>query len=104
MAIALLSNSKDRTSDSDELRVELDVEGPDGHRNFDTLKAHRKDIEGQLTFSLIWKQKPSVQRCRIYVGRTVLLHDRSAWSEYHDWLLNHLLALDRVFRPRIARL
>ena len=104
MAIALLSNSKDRTYDSDELRVELDVEGPDGHRNFDTLMEHRKDIEGELTFSLIWKLKPSVQRCRIYVGRTVNLHDRSAWSEYHDWLLHHLLAFERVFRPRIARL
>ena len=104
MAIASLWNSTDHTYDSSELRVELDVEGPDGHRNFDTLQVHRKDIEGELTFSLIWEQKPSVQRCRIYVRRTVTLHDRSAWSEHHDWLLNHLLAFDRVFRPRIARL
>ena len=104
MAIALLWSSEDQTWDSSELRVELDVEGPDGHRNFDALKKYRKDIEEELTFGLIWKQKPSVQRCRIYVRRTVNLHDRSTWSEYHDWLLHHLLAFDHVFRPRIARL
>ena len=103
-AIAMLWNSQDRTYDSNELRVELAVEGHDGHRNFDALKASRKDIERELTFRMIWKQKPSVQRCRIFIRRTVNLRDRSAWSEYHDWLLTHLLALDRVFRPRIARL
>ena len=103
-AFASLWNSKDGTYESNELRVELAVEGPDGHRNFDTLKAHRQDIEGELTFGLIWMQKPNTQRCRIYVRRTVNLKDRSAWSEYHDWLLNHLLAFERVFQPRIARL
>ena len=103
-AIAMLWNSKHRTYDSNELRVELVVEGRDGHRNFDTLKESRQEIERELTFRLIWKQRPSVQRSRMFIRRTVNLRDRSAWSEYHDWLLTHLLAFDRVFRPRIAGL
>ena len=104
-AVASLWDSKHRTYDSNELRVELVVEGGDGHRNFDTLKKHRDDIEGELGFRLVWsKKEPTVKRCRICVRRTVNLNDRGAWPEYQGWLLDHLLAFDRVFRARIEGL
>lgn len=105
VAVASLWNSKRRTYDSNELRVELAVEGRDGHLNFNALKARREDIERELNFRLVWsKKKPGVKRSRIYVRRTVNLNDRGAWPGYHGWLLAHLLALDRVFRPRIEGL
>ena len=105
VAVASLWDSKHRTYDSNELRVELAVEGRDGHSNFNALKERREEIERELTFRLVWsKKEPSVKRCRIYVRRTVDLNDRGAWPGYHAWLLAHLRALDRVFRPRIEGL
>ena len=105
VAVASLWNSKRGAYDSNELRVELAVEGRDGHLHFNALKERREDIERELNFSLVWsKKKPGVKRCRIYVRRTVNLNDRGAWPGYHGWLLAHLLALDRVFRPRIVGL
>ena len=105
VAVASLWDSKHRTYDSNELRVELAVEGRDGHSNFDALKERREEIERDLTFRLVWsKKKPSVKRCRMYIRRTVNLNDRGAWPGYHAWLLAHLRAFDGVFRPRIEGL
>ena len=104
-AAASLGKSKRWPDKRNQLRVELVVEGRDSHRHFDALKKRREGIERELAFRLIWsRKKRSVKRRRIYIRRTVNLHDRGAWPEYHRWLLYHLLALDRVFRPRIEGL
>ena len=102
-AVASLWDSKNQTYESNELRAELVVDGSASRRRFDALKERRDDIERELGFSLAWEKKPSVQRCRVYVRRTVNLHHRDAWPEYHRWLLDHLCALDRCFSTASRR-
>ena len=102
-AVASFWNAKDGTYESNELRAELVIDGEGSHDRFDTLATRRVEIEAALGFELNWEQVPDRNKCRAYARRTVDLADREAWAEHRAWLLDHLEALARVFRPFVAR-
>ena len=101
-AVASFWNAADRTYDTNELRAEIVIEGDGSHERFDTLAARRDEIVAMLGFELIWEKVPDRSKCRAYARATVDLGDREAWAEHRGWLLTHLEALDRVFRPLVA--
>lgn len=101
-AFASFWNARDRTYETNELRAELHIEGQGSHDRFDTLTAREEEIEAALGFELSWEKIPDRNKCRAYARRTVDLADREAWADHRAWLLDHLEALDRVFRPIVA--
>lgn len=101
-AVASTWNAADGTYETNELRAELVIEGRGSHERFETLTARRDEIEAALGFELVWEKIPDRNKCRAYARRTMDLGDRDAWTADRAWLLEHLEALGRVFRPLVA--
>ncbi len=84
--------------------VYVSIKGPDAKSYFHLLHADKDEIERAAGFLLDWCERPDIQTSYIQVCQEVDLDDRSTWPAVHAWMLEHLLGLDRAFRPRISRL
>ncbi len=69
---------------------------------FDNLRERKGDIESKLGKSLSWERMPSHMACRIAVYRPGTIYDDL--DEIREWVIEHLLAFDRVFGPELDKL
>jgi len=77
----------------------------DGHQSFDALRAQDADIVARLGEQVDWDLEPNRKQNYARLRRLgVDPMDRAQWPDLHRWLREKLEALDRVFRPLVAKL
>jgi Domain of unknown function (DUF4268) len=103
-AVATFWNSETESNDSDELRAEFVLTDENSKRHFAELEVQKEAIAGELGFQPVWYMPEGARSCRIFARRPVDLRDQSSWPEQHQWLLERLEDLHRVFALRIKTL
>lgn len=103
-AVASRWDSVRQTYATNELRVELVLDGSDAKAFYQTLEVQKVDIEAALGESLTWCAAENTRTCRVFVQTTVNLDDRSDWLRQHGWLRDKLEAMKRVFSPIVKDL
>lgn len=96
---ALLNSRENRIS------VELYMNDDNAKAYFGLLSEQREKIEQELGFSLDWMELPDRKSSRLVVHANDRdPADKSAWHEYHQWMMEKLDKIDGVFRSRIKEL
>lgn len=99
-ALNITANTRD-----ERLGVELWMPGVAAKQHFSRLKAQQNDIEEKLGFKLDWQELPDSMACRIATWYPqASIEDEGRWSEYLDWLTQHLVKMDQVLRPIVKSL
>jgi hypothetical protein len=93
-------NSRD-----ERLCVEIYLSGGDAKNRFAGLLSDKEAIESGLGFPLEWMELPTKTACRIAsFCNDTSIEGESRWDEYQDWLIQRLVAMERVFRPIVKTL
>ena len=103
-AIASKWDSHAESWDKNELRAEVNTVGKYSKHYFSQLHLQKDEIETELNEQLAWYNPETAQICRIYTRKTVNLADKNDWPRQHQWLLEQLEELHRVFTPHIQKL
>ena len=90
--------------DSNEIRVEIGLDGPDAKAQYAALLPRRAEIEQAAGEQLHWYDSPTGRTCRIYVRRSVNLRNQGEWPQQHEWLAQKLERLHAVFAPIVKTL
>ena len=83
------------------VRGELDKNKEWNEQLFDKLRERKGDIESKLG-SLCWDPMEGHMACRVAVYRPGTIYDDL--DEIREWVIEHLLAFDRVFGPELDKL
>ena len=102
-AIASYYDSEGRSYENEELRVDLAFSSDRAKAIFLALEQKANEIEKDYGSELIW-YKPEEGRYRIQIARKVVLRDESDWPNQHQWLMENLEQMVKVFRDRIQAL
>ncbi len=87
------------------LSVELFLPSGDAKTHFANLLLQKEKIESMLGFPLDWQELPTKTACRIASWyNDASIEDESLWEEYHAWLVQRLVAMERVLRPVVRAL
>jgi hypothetical protein len=93
-------NSRD-----ERLCVEIYLSGGDAKNRFAGLLSDKEAIESGLGFPLEWMELPTKTACRIAsFCNDTSIEEESRWDEYQAWLIQRLVAMERVFRPIVKAL
>lgn len=84
--------------------VYVAIEGSYSKPHYHLLHAQRAEIERDAGFEMEWEERPDIKMSQVVVRTTFDLEDRSTWPDVHAWMLEHLLGMDRGFRPRVKGL
>lgn len=103
-AIASLWDSISQSYDSNELRVELNLENNESKEYFQVLENEKNEIEAEIGQPTYWHNPVNARSCRIYVQKSVNLEDRDDWPAQHQWLLDNLELFYKVFAARVKSL
>jgi hypothetical protein len=96
----IIANTRD-----ERIGVELWIPGINAKRHFTNLSAQKKEIESNLGFELDWQELPDAKGCRIATWYSnAPLENEKRWSEYFEWLTQHLVIMDKVLRPIVKDL
>jgi len=88
----------------DELRAEFLITHEESAALYEWFSGEREQLEREVGEPMEWNSADDVTMKRIFLHRPADLEDRSAWPEYHRWLVAKLDQLDEVFRPRVQPL
>lgn len=102
-AIASTWNSEKESYDSNELRVEFEI-NKDSEKYYQLLFAEKDQIEAELGYELTWYNMPHKISKRAYTRRSVNLADEGDWENQAAWLLSRLEEFHRIFAPRVRTL
>ncbi len=90
------------------VRAEFYIDVGDKDQNkgiFDALLANREDIEREFGEQLIWSRRDDIRASRVYARRSGGIEDDPASLEdYRDWAVQRMIAIRRVFGPRLQAL
>jgi hypothetical protein len=92
------------TARKNQLFVEIRCARKNSKAHFFLLQNQREEIEAELGYSLEWEEHPESVGSSIIIRREGDFSDQSSWTEFADWLIEHMEAFQRVFRPRIKQL
>lgn len=92
----------------DGARVEIYIDTLDRERNkaiFDILFEEQNAIEDEMEDSLHWQRLDGRRASRILKRfETGNMYDEDSWASLQDEMIDVAIRMDKVFRPRIARL
>lgn len=94
-------------STKDFTRVELYIDRGEPDENkaiFDALLQDRHDIEEAFGDVLIWEPLDARRACRIKFERVANIYDQQQWPSMVDFLVEAMVRLEPVLRPRLAKL
>jgi len=99
-SLTVTANTKD-----ERLGVEIYLSGADAKHRFTGLLSAKETIESGVGFSLDWMELPAKTASKIVSFYSdASLEEESRWHEYQDWLIQRLVAMERVFRPIVKTL
>ncbi len=87
-----------------EAGVSLETNNRDHPGWFHLLHADRDEIENELGFDLTWEEKPENKYCSIRVRADADTRDPDQWPRIHEWMLDKLERMRRVFTSRVKSL
>ena len=89
-------------------RVEVYIDGGDKEWNkqlFDRIEERKHEIESQIAGDFEWERLNEKRACRISVFRQGSIDDdEETLEEIHNWMIDRLIAFERVFGPILAEL
>ena len=103
-AVASKWNSETESYGSNELRVELVLDGDAPQNVFDELKRSQPQLEQEFGSGLFWYNPENARRCTIYVRQSVDLQEREAWPHYHKWLFENLERFLKTFADSLRQI
>lgn len=103
VAIASTWDSETNSSESNEIRAELVLEGKQAKARFAKLQKLRLQIEAELGESPTWYDQSAVSS-KIYFRESAKLLDNSLWPESFAWLKSKLELLHKVMVPHLRAL
>ena len=87
------------------IRAALYIQGPKAKLFFDLLQEQKEDIDKALGYRLNWEVLPRKQRADIAVYlENIDPYNQDEWPKQHNWLVDHLNGLHKVFASRIKDL
>lgn len=87
------------------LGVELYLTGTEAKRHFANLLQQKATIEPSLGFDLDWQELPKKTASLVAAWYSdASIEDEGRWQEYHAWLIQRLVAMERVLRPVVRDL
>lgn len=87
------------------LGVELYLSGTEAKRQFSNLLLKKDQIEAELCYLLDWQELPNKTASRIATWRSeASIEDECRWEEYQAWIIEQLVAMERVLRPVVKAL
>ena len=96
---ALINTRQDR------IGVELYLGGENAQTFFDQLQLEQEVIGTEIGLELEWLPLPNKSACRIIAHHPMkALAERAAWPSLHDWMVDALERMHRVFAPRVKKL
>lgn len=84
-----------------EISIAVDIDTGMHPGWYDQLSSDREDIEAELGFALTWRDKPGNRWNQIKVGKVADTRAAEERAEIFGWMLEHMVAFDRVFRPKL---
>ena len=97
-------NIKTNTRD-ERLGVEFYLSGSEAKRHFANLRPQKDEIESALGFQLDWQELPNKMATRIASWYSdAAIEDESRWEDYQTWIVQRLVVMERVLRPRVRAL
>jgi len=94
----------------DAAKVELDIDhdtdtGEGNKRSFETLLQEKEQIEQEFGEPLEWERKDNVRHSCIKktMPGAGLQHNKE-WDDIQEKMIDAMIRLDKVFRPRVAKL
>ena len=103
-AVASAWNSETQSYANNEIRAEVLISHKDAKAYFDLIKLQKIEIEAEFGEPLTWYNHPEVKSCRIYLRRSANLNAKDTWAEQHQWLIEKLDKLYKVFSNRVKQL
>jgi len=87
------------------LGVEIYLSGVEAKRHFANLLPQKDEIESSLGFQLDWQELPNKMATRIASWYSdAAIEDESRWEDYQTWIVQRLVVMERVLRPRVRAL
>ncbi|MCA9644245.1 MAG: DUF4268 domain-containing protein [Myxococcales bacterium] len=87
-----------------EVQVGIDVDGRAHPTWFGQLFNQRELLERELGFGLEGSYRPDAKWSVVRIKRPFNTRDTQTWPAAHAWMLQHMDAIDRVFRRRVPEL
>jgi hypothetical protein len=85
--------------------VHLGIYGPNAKINFAELFKEREIIEKEAGFQLEWREMPDKKESRVVVKKdSINPTDKNDWPRQHQWMLQNLETLHKVFSKRVRAL
>lgn len=103
-AVASAYDSETQSYANNEIRAEVVISHNEAKAYFALLESQKTEIEAEFGQSLIWYNQPEVKSCRIYIRRSANLNAKDKWAEQHQWLVEKLDKLHKVFSKRVKQL
>ncbi len=103
-AIASLYDNEAESYDSHEIRVEFVLKSAESKTQFNKLMESKNEIEKAVGSELAWHNPEKARMCRIYIRKSVNLHNRDDWGNQHEWLFKQLGIFKKVFGARVNNL
>lgn len=103
-AVASAWDSEAQSYANHEIRAEVVISHKNAKPYYALLEAQKAEIEAEFGEPLTWYNHPDVKSCRIYVRRTGNLNAKDKWADQHQWLVEKLDRLYKVFSHRVKQL
>ncbi|PIG92281.1 DUF4268 domain-containing protein [Gloeocapsopsis sp. IPPAS B-1203] len=105
-AVAIVASAVDSETQSyanNEIRAEV-VISREAKAFFALLESQKTEIEAEFGEPLTWYNNLEVKSCRVYLRRAANLNAKDKWAEQHQWLVEKLDRLYKVFSHRVKQL
>jgi hypothetical protein len=87
------------------INVMLEFHGDDAGRYYNAMKEQREEINADCHYDLAWEDLPGRKSAHIRIrDLDVDPTDRADWTRQHDWMIERLQELYRVFHERVRSL
>ena len=91
-----------------QVELYIDFDHDTGEKNkaiFEALKSQKNEIEKEFGEPLTWERLDEKRACRICKRFEIGgLNNPSVWPKLHEKMIDSMVILDKIFRPRVAKI
>ena len=87
-----------------EIMVYVQVDQQERPGWFEELKRQQEEIEAEFGESIFWDDRENLRNQRALVSSKVDMTDQENWSSACEWMLDHMIRMKGVFKPRVMAL
>ena len=102
--LAAVANTGSESTGGPELRAEFVIGGAEATAHFEALRQERDRIHEEMGEELEWHSPSGTLKRKIFLQRDIGWREPERRDECHEWLLEKLERLYKVFHDRVRRL